>query len=245
MIRAIIIDDEQGAQVALNSLIREHCPEVEVVAIASNVDEGIARIDEHHPDVIFLDIEMPEKNGFNLLEHYKEYDFSVIFTTAYQEYAIKAIRFCALDYLLKPVRRDELVDAIERIGKLRYSSKQLKSLLDNMNTGKVDSIVLNSYSGFVHTKISEIVRFEADSNYTEVFFRDGTKLLMSKTLRNYEELLEEEGFFRCHRTHLVNLNYVKDIVKYASWNLRLENGEEVPISRRKKDAAVAALSDKE
>lgn len=242
MISAIIIDDEQGAQKELKSLINTHCKNVEIVGMGSSVDEAIALIDRLQPMVVFLDIEMPHSNGFNLLEHYDEYPFSVIFTTAYDEYAIKAIRFCALDYLLKPIQKNELIDAVNRVSRQKNATAPLKELSEKGLNEKNNIIILNSQNDFIRTKLTNIIRFEAERNYTFVFFRNGSKALMSKTLLFYDDLLEEKGFIRCHRSHLVNKEHVKKVVKQNQWALQLEDGSTIPVSHRKKNTVRKAIS---
>jgi len=232
--KAIVIDDEQGARFSLRQLIASCCPNVEVVASASSVKEAIALIGVHQPNVIFLDIEMPEQNGFNLLEHYDNCPFEVIFTTAYDEYAIRAIRYSALDYLLKPIQKNELVEAVERLHKTKHTKERLQDLIERKETTETTTIVLNSQDEFVKAEISDIVRFEADRSYTYVFFANAQRLIMSKPLRFYEELLEEQGFVRCHRSHLVNSSHIEKIEKGSLWNILMSNKEQVPVSHRKR-----------
>lgn len=236
MIKALLVDDEAPAREELSHLITTHCPQLEIVATASSVREAMASIKEFQPDVLFLDIEMPEQNGFNLLEAYDEYPFSVIFTTAYDEYAIKAIRYSALDYLLKPVQRMELLAAIERMIKSKDSNKRLQNLREQNNAYASSTLMLNNQDGFEKVDIDSIVRFEAHRNYTFIYFKEGRKLLMSQSLRHFEDLLEGPQFIRCHRSHLVNIDFITKVDKGKQWYFLLSNNESIPIAHRKKSA---------
>lgn len=234
MINAIIIDDELDALEELKLLVRKHCNNIQIIGEGNSVKEAIELIDTLNPTIVFLDIEMPTSNGFNLLEHYEEYSFSVIFTTAFDQYAIKAIRFCALDYLLKPIQPNELINAVDRVAKTRNTSEQLKELSNSRIKGKNDTIILNSQNEFISKKIKDIVRFEADRNYTFVFFLDGTKELISKTLLYFNDLLEQKGFIRCHKSHLINKIHIDKVLKKEQWNINMADGSIVPVSHRKK-----------
>ncbi len=234
MINAIIIDDEHDALEELKLLITTHCKNIQLIGEGNSVKEAINLIDTLKPAVVFLDIEMPTSNGFNLLEHYKEYSFSVIFTTAFDQYAIKAIRFCALDYLLKPIQSNELINAVDRVVKKKNTSDQLKELSNSHVTGENNTLILNSQNEFFSKKINDIVRFEADRNYTFVFFLDGTKELISKTLLYFNDLLESKGFIRCHKSHLINKIHIDKVLKENQWNINMADGSQVPVSHRKK-----------
>ena len=231
MIRALLVDDERSALASLGNALNEECQEVVVVGTAENVTEAFEKIQRLNPDVLFLDVEMPHENGFNLLEKFDNYGFAVIFVTAYDEYAIRAIRFSAMDYLLKPVDRKELREAVERLKRAR--PEQIDSLVQTLKEGKVNRITFNDNERVFVREIKEIVRFQADRNYTEVFFTDGAKIVMSKTLKFYEDLLEGEGFVRCHRSHLVAMNTITELDKH-SWVFHLRDGSKIPISTRKK-----------
>jgi len=241
MIKALLVDDEEAARNELSDLITANCPQLEIVATASSVPEAIACIAEHQPDVLFLDIEMPEQNGFNLLEAYDEYPFAVIFTTAYHDYAIKAIRFSALDYLLKPIQKKELLDAIERMIKTNNSNERLQNLKDQNNSPLSSTIMLNNQDRFEKVQLDTIVRLEAHRNYTFIFFVEGRKLLMSNSLRHFEDLLEGQHFIRCHRSHLVNKAFIVKINKRKQWSILLSNNESIPIAHRKKSSIIALL----
>ena len=237
--KAIIIDDEAKGRLALKQKLADYCPEIEVVAEADNGPEGIFLIEHHHPRVIFLDIEMPRMNGFDMLNEIEEKNFHIIFTTAYDQYAIKAIRFAAFDYLLKPVDIEELKAAVAKIDTVKNTQvkKQVEMLRQNMQQPKVQlhKLAIPALEGLFFYDINEVVQLEANSNYTNIYFSNKTKIVASKTLKEFEELLPEEIFFRTHHSHIINLNYVKRYIKGDGGQIELQNGNYVDVSRRKKD----------
>lgn len=236
--RAIIIDDEKKGREILKSLIETYCKEVEIIAQASNADEGYEMIQKHEPDVVFLDVEMPSGDGFSLLERFDEITFQIIFTTAFDDYAIKAIKFHALDYLLKPIDIDELRVAVENVKKALQGEQGVDNRYMEMlqsrkeNTGK---LALPIKDGIVYLSISEIVRVESDGAYS-IFYTDcGKKHLSSKNLGEYEEILPSFGFFRVHRSHIINVKKVKKFIRSDGNFIEMEDGSRVEIARRKKD----------
>lgn len=237
--KAIIIDDEAKGRLALKQKLTDYCPEIEVIAEADNGPEGIFLIEHHHPRVIFLDIEMPRMNGFDMLNEIEEKNFHIIFTTAYDQYAIKAIRFAAFDYLLKPVDIEELKAAVAKIETVKNTQvkKQVEMLRQNMQQPKVQlhKLAIPALEGLFFYDINEVVHLEANSNYTNIYFGNKTKIVASKTLKEFEELLPEEIFFRTHHSHIINLNYVKRYIKGDGGQIELQNGNYVDVSRRKKD----------
>lgn len=241
MIKALLIDDEQAARSALTELIEIHCPQLKIAGTATSVGEAIMAIEALQPDVLFLDIEMPEQNGFNLLENYDEYPFAVIFTTAYDAYAIKAIRFSALDYLLKPIQKEELLQAVQRMLKSKNSNERLQNLKEHNSDLSSRTIMLNSQGGFEKVRLETIVRFEAQRNYTFVFFANRQKQLMCFSLRHFEDLLEGNEFIRIHRSHLVNKAFIAKVNKGKQWSIVLSNQETLPIAHRKKSYIMEEL----
>lgn len=243
--KAIIIDDEAKGRLALRQKLADYCPEIEVVAEADNGPEGIFLIEHHHPQVIFLDIEMPRMNGFDMLNEIEDKNFHIIFTTAYDQYAIKAIRFAAFDYLLKPVDIDELRAAVAKIetAKNTQVKKQVELLRQNMQQPKVQlhKLAIPAMDGLFFYDINEVVHLEANSNYTNIYFSNKTKMVASKTLKEFEELLPGEIFFRTHHSHIINLNYVKRYIKGDGGQIELQNGNYVDVSRRKKDEFLAIM----
>ena len=236
--RAIIIDDEKKGREILKSLIETYCKEVEIIVQACNAEEGYELIQKHEPDVVFLDVEMPSGDGFSLLERFDEITFQIVFTTAFDDYAIKAIKFHALDYLLKPIDIDELRVAVENVKKAlqeeRGTNNRYMEMLQSRkeNTGK---LALPIKDGIVYLSISEIIRVESDGAYS-IFYTDcGKKHLSSKNLGEYEEILPAFGFFRVHRSHIINVKKVKKFIRSDGNFIEMEDGSRVEIARRKKD----------
>ena len=240
MIKTIIIDDETKARETIAELIKRYCKNIRIVAEAHDVKSGIFTIKQHHPDVVLLDIKMPDGTGFDLLRHFDKIDFKIIFITAYEEYAIKAFKFSAFDYLLKPIDVNDLVSTFEKIEtSLDKESSYIKlhALLSNIeNISKdVKKIVLKTSDSIHVVNVQDILRCESSSNYTRFYFVDGKKLLVSKTLKEFDEILNQYGFFRAHQSHLVNMNFVKKYEKGDGGFLIMKDGSSVPVSIRKKE----------
>jgi two-component system, LytTR family, response regulator len=210
-IKSIIVDDEKHGRENLSGILREYCPEVELLGEAASVEAVLTLIREQSPDLVFLDIEMPRANGFQLLEHLQDFSFEVIFVTAFDNYAIKAIRFSAADYILKPINRNDLKSAVEKVaGRIREKQEnhRMKQLYHNLSQPGIPRIGLPAGDRIEYTDVSKIVRCQGEGNYTHIWFSDGKHLLVAKTLVEFEDLLQEFGFVRVHKTPLVNLNYV-------------------------------------
>ncbi len=247
MVTAVIIDDEKKCVSLLKHLIDTHCTDIKVVAEADNAAQGINAIKIHQPDLVFLDIEMPDKTGFELLTSLPEINFDIIFTTAYNHYAIKAIRFSALDYLLKPVDLDELKNAVGRVFKKHNKKEHRESidlLVNNIRSlqPNFSRITLSTQDGLVILHVTEIVYCEASGTYTIFFLKNKEKIIVSKTLKEYEELLSGHYFFRVHNSYLVNLNEVKKYIKGDGGSVMMSNGDEVFVSKRKKEEFLQALN---
>jgi two-component system LytT family response regulator len=246
-IKAVIIDDEQHNLENIQALLGQYCPMVEVSGTANSAEAAKALLYAHKPDLLFLDIQMPEQNGFDLLRSLSTHDFEVIFVTAYDQYAIQAMRFAATDYLLKPVDISELQAAVDKAierRKLKVQNQQLENLLQLLQAGpnKIEQrIALASTKETRFVKMDEIIRCESSNNYTSFYLTSGESMLVSKPIFEYEELLKPHGFMRCHQSHLVNEKYVKSWIKEFGDFLLLTDGKEVPISRAKKDNIKRAL----
>ncbi|MFT3700743.1 MAG: LytTR family DNA-binding domain-containing protein [Agriterribacter sp.] len=245
--RAIIIDDERNNISNLQRIINEHCPAIKIVATADNAAAGKQLILSHQPDLLFLDIQMPDQNGFELLQSIPHPDFEIIFVTAFDKYGIQAIRFSALDYLLKPVVIADLTAAVERAA-LKIQEKKKNKQLDNLlnflqqkNEINNHKIALPSAKETRFVRPSEIVYCEAKNNYTIFYLSGGEKLIISKPLFEYEELLADYGFIRCHNSFLINTFFVKSITKENGGGVLLETGIELPVSKQRKETVKLAL----
>lgn len=244
LLSALIVDDEKNGRENLAGLIRSHCPQIKVVAEATSVEQAISAIHEHQPQLIFLDIEMPGGNGFQLLEHFKDFPFEVIFVTAYDNYAIRAIRFSASDYILKPINLNELKAAIDKVSERirnRSENERIRQLYLNTMHPANPKIGLPTGERVEFVEVKSIVRCQGESNYTHIYFADRKPILTAKSLIEFEELLAEYGFVRVHKTHVVNLNHVTSFTKNDGGVLYLSNGDSVAISRRRKDFTLAQL----
>lgn len=239
MLTAIIIDDEVKGRIALKEKLRVYCPEVELLAEAADGEEGIAGIERYQPKIVFLDIEMPGMTGFDLLGKLSSYNFHLIFTTAYDQYAIKAIRYAAFDYLLKPVDIGELQEAIKRISvsEVNHLKQQLALLKDNLASGRkpFSKLAIPTQEGLFFYRVDDIVCLEANSNYTDLHFINDKKIVVSKTLKEFEEILPPEVFFRPHHSWLINLNFVRRYLKGDGGQVEMQNGMFIEVSRRKKE----------
>jgi two-component system LytT family response regulator len=246
MLRAVIVEDEKRSRETLSGLLKLYCKNVEVVAEADGVKTGISAITEYKPDIIFLDIQMPDGSGFKLLEELEDYNFDVIFTTAYDQFAIKAIKFSALDYLLKPIFPDDLKEAVNKAEE-KQKQQNLKPNIDALlgNYKRPDeepNIVLSTSDKVSVVKISEIVRCESSNYYTFFYFIDRKRILVSRTLKDNEELLSEYNFLRIHKSHLINLKYVTTFSRNERGFVLMADGSEVPVSRRKREKVLEILS---
>lgn len=237
MIKVIIIDDETHCTNVLQSLIKKVHSDYKITGIFTNPLQGLEFIKKNPPDLLFLDIEMPNLNGFTLLDNLLPIDFDVIFTTAYDQYAIKAFRYSAINYLLKPITEKSIVKALSNWEKRRKkTTNQQWQLLQNQlddSKEKCKQIALPTGVGYQIVEIGNIVRCQSDSNYTNIFCKDENKVLISRTLKEIEELLGDHGFLRVHQSHLINPQFVKGILKHDGGSLIMNNDAEIPVSRQK------------
>lgn len=248
MIRTLLIDDEEKSRKALVTLLLRYCPEVEIVGQAGGVEEAIEKIDSLKPELVFMDVMMPDGSGFDVLEQCQESDFGVIFISAFEQHAMRAFQFAALHYLLKPLNFLELQAAVERFRKadtqeqLPKQAQRLELARQVYGSGQPENIVLHAINGFSVVKISDILRCEADSNYTKVIFTEGKPFLASRSLTHFEELLSGLPFVRVHHKHLINLAQVKRYNKGRGGYVEMSNGHEVEVSVRKKDEFLLAMA---
>ncbi|MEO6252398.1 MAG: LytTR family DNA-binding domain-containing protein [Ferruginibacter sp.] len=245
MISTIIIDDETKGRTALSAKILAYCPQIKIIAEASTAEEAILLIQQHKPQLVFLDIEMPRMNGFEMLNAIKEKNFYIIFTTAYDQYAIKAIKYAAFDYLLKPIDIEELKTAVENIEltENNQTKKQVELLQQNIQHQKkqLNKLAIPTLEGLLFFDINDIIHLEANSNYTFIHFSGKPKITASKTLKDFEDILPETIFFRTHHSHLINLNYIKRYIKGDGGQIEMQNGNYVDVSRRKKEEFLKAI----
>jgi len=244
--KAILIDDEISNLENLRTLLEKHCPQVSIIATAQNITDAVDIIEKYSPDLVFLDIQMGEQTGFDVLKILPTRNFEVIFVTAYDQYGIQAVKFAALDYLLKPIDIEELINAVNKAGhKLaaQIQNIQLDFLLQQLKKPEtnVSKIALQMQSEIRYVALSEIIRCEADNTYTRFFLSSNEKILVSKSLKEYADLLRPSGFLRTHQSHLVNPKYVKSWLKEDGGVLLLTSGEKIPVSKPNKDTVKQAL----
>lgn len=246
-LKTIIVDDEQNAVDFISCIIREYCPQLEVAGKANNVAEGVERINELKPDLIFLDVEMPHGTGFDLLTHFPEKKFEVIFITAFNHYAIRAIKFSAVDYILKPVNITEFIEATERVirklsDNTRNSNENFRILMENLKTSHPSRLAIPTSDGMEYLNPREIIRIEADRSYSWFYLSGNRKILVSKHLKEFQDLLDEKNFFRSHNSHLINLRFVRKYIRKDGGYIEMQDGAEIPISRNKKDLFISNMS---
>ena len=241
MIAAIIIDDEENNVNSLKNLIGKFCPGIEIVGTADNANSGYDLVQATSPQLAFLDIEMPFGNAFDLLNRLGEINFEIIFITAFDRYAIKAFKFSAVDYLLKPVNIEELQQAVEKVKKqlnTKAGNEKVLNLLQNVKAGRLvtGKIAIPGINGATFINVQDITRLEAQKNYTLVYLNNGEKLMAAKNLGSYEELLPDAEFCRIHHSHIINLNFVTKYKKGRGGHIQMFDGTDIEVSIRKKDA---------
>jgi two-component system LytT family response regulator len=245
MIRAVIVDDEEKGRLTLKNVIEKNCQNIQILDLCDSVLAATESIEKHNPDLVFLDIEMPFQNGFSLFEKFKNPTFDVIFITAYDHYAIKAIKYSAMDYLLKPVDADELKAAVAKI-KQKKTSLQLPDfelLLSNLKLkGNSAKIAVPTFEGLQMINSADIIKCTANESYTEIVLTSGKKIMVSRILKEYEDLLSDFNFFRVHNSCLINLAHVAKYIKGDGGYVVMIDGESVEVSRRKKNELLNKLA---
>lgn len=246
ILNAIIIDDEERARNTLSSLLSNYCPEVNVLASCANVPDGVIAINKHKPDVVFLDIEMPDYNGFELLGFFREVDFDIVFVTAYSDYAIKAFEISAVDYILKPIDIDQLKNSVEKLKQKKLHSQmqeQIELLKESYKGDDIRKIALSMSNGLTFVEIADIILLEADGAYTTFYLNDGQKIVVSKKLKFYEDILSNRSFFfRTHRSYFINVNFIKKYSRSENAIL-MDNDTSITISRDRKQEFETLLKD--
>jgi two-component system LytT family response regulator len=246
MIKAVIIDDEINNQELISNLLKSYTENVQVVGLANSVESAYQAINEHHPDLIFLDIQMPDGTGFDLLKKFDKINFKIIFVTAHQEFAIEAFKYSALDYLLKPLSPANLLAAVKKVEETMGSDElnmKLKILLNNIAepVKNKKKIVLKTMERIYSVDLDDIIRFESDGGYTKVYLTDGKRIMVSKTMKEYDDLLLDAGFLRVHHSHLINMNHLFCFEK-AEGHVVMKDDSIVPVSNRKKDQLLELLN---
>lgn len=238
-IKAIIIDDELNSLQNLQQKLETFCPDINIIATAQKPEEGLLLLKQHQADVVFLDIEMPKMSGFRMLEELGEYDFDIIFTTAYNHYSIDAIRISAFDYLIKPIGIEDLQQAVGRLHKTY--NKQTKEKIDILkkslsdNRSQEDKIAISTSEGIEFIPIKNILHIESKSNYSKIYMPENKTIMVTKILKDFEEMLLPYNFYRVHNSHLINLNYIKKYIRSEGGHVMLQDGTVIDISRRKKE----------
>jgi two-component system, LytTR family, response regulator len=244
MYKAVLIDDEIKSRNLLKSILENYCSDIFVAGEAKDVKSGTELIRKEKPDIVFLDIEMPDGTGFDLLERVSEHQFFLIFATGHNDFAIKAFKYNAIDYIPKPADIEDVKDAVERIKKtqnLQINEKLVKQLLFSVNEKQKRKLVLKNSDEIHIVDIGDIIRCEAEGGYTTFFLKGGKKIIISKNLKEYEEILKYESFIRTHNSHLVNLCFVEKYRKADGGFLIMNDKSQVPVSIRKKESVLDAL----
>ena len=243
--KTLIIDNEKKVREALIALLHHFCSELDVIEQATGIEDGLKKISTYRPDIVFLDVEMDDGTGFDLLERLKEVDFQLIFITAHDKYAVQAFRYSAIDFLVKPIDPSFLVESVERAKSafhLKQTSRQIQTLLSNIDPKNGEQkIVLKDNSNIYFVKIKDIVRCESDGAYTAFYLAEGEKIVISKTIKEYDELLTPKGFLRVHQSHLVQVAKIKRFER-AKEVLVLDNNETVPVAQRKREVVMEWLN---
>ncbi len=241
---ALIIDDEKHAREGLSTLLELYCPSVKVVGDANDIEQGMSLIQEHRPEIVFLDIEIGDANGFQLLDQLPSILFQLVFTTAYSEFAIKAFRYNAIDYLLKPIQPQQLTAAVENA---KYSlhtqdiQLQLEALRQSLQSEQQEKIIISTMEGLNIIKLTTIIHVVGNANYSTFHLDNGEKIMASKNLKHYEDILPSEFFFRTHQSHLVNVRYIKKIKTQEGHMVELDEGSNIPLAKRRKDDLLIRL----
>lgn len=240
MLKIAIIEDEEKSLGFIRSIIEQHCPAAEIIGTATSVQSAVTLLTNVKPALVLSDINLPDGTAFEMLSRLDEIDFKVIFITAFEEYAIKAIKFSALDYLVKPIDPNELVKAVNKAKEQiehENNNLKLKTLLSNVRdfSDKLRKIVLKTFDSIYVVDLQDIIRCESDNSYTLFYLKDSRKIMVSNVLKEYDELLADSGFIRVHKSHLVNLNYIDKFIKSDGGYLIMKDGASVPVSQRKRD----------
>jgi len=245
MISAAIVEDEYNSSEILKGLLQKYCPGINILNVYTNIKDAEAGLNQRMPHILFLDIKLSRDYSFDLLERIDYHQTQIIFTTAYDEFALKAIKFSAMDYLLKPLNIKDVVAAVEKAKTLIQHSEEMikvKILLNNIkNDGQYAQIALPTSTGYVFIETKKIIRLEADGSYTNVFYSPGNKIMVTRQLKEYDDMLSDRRFFRVHHSHLVNLDHIKEYIRGSGGYLLLSDGSKVDVATRRKEELLKAL----
>jgi len=245
-LKTIVIDDEPDARGFISSIATEYCPDVDIVGTAGDIKEGVEKITSLKPDLVFLDVEMPHGTGFDVLTEFPDKNFDVIFITAFNHYAIQAIRFSAVDYILKPININEFIAAVDKVVKKRKVSTDrgndnIKVLLENIRSGMPSRLAIPTSDGMEYVNPKDIIRLEAERSYSWFFMTGNRKILVSRHLKEFQELLDDRYFFRPHNSYLINLKYVKKFIRRDGGYIEMTDGSQIPVSRTRKELFLAHM----
>lgn len=244
--KAIIVEDEAHSRKTLSNFLYKYCPEIEITAQAETVNSAILSVNTTHPDLLFLDIDLPDGSGFDVLDSIVKPWPKIIFVTAYNQYAVKAFQISAIDYLLKPIDPQLLIKAVQKASSNEEPAGQMvqkmEVMRENRISGQLHKIAIPSQNGIQMIRIEDIVRFEADGNYTTIFMRDKSKLVVTKKIKEFEILLEGLHFYRLHQSHIVNLHFVDRYIRGEGGTVVLEDGSQIEVARRRKEDFLERLS---
>ena len=245
-LKAILVDDEKNSLENLQQKLQEFCPAIHVIATAQRPEEAIFLINHHKPDVVFLDIEMPQLNGFRMLDELGDYAAEIVFITAYNHYAIEAIRISAFDYLVKPVAVKDLQNSTNRLleNRLRRTREKLEVLKQSLSESRSqeDKIAISTTEGIDFIQVKTIVRIESNSNYSKLVLNNGTSIVVTKLLKDFEEMLGKYRFYRIHNSHLINLACISKYIRGDGGQVVMQNGDMIDVARRKKDEFLKLIS---
>ena len=246
-LKTIIVDDEKDAVDFISTIIGEYCPGLEVTGKGYDVNDGVQLIKDLKPDLVFLDVEMPHGTGFDLLANFPEKEFDVVFITAFNHYAIKAIKFSAVDYILKPININEFIEAVNRVVQKRASNifrgnENIRVLLENLKSGLPSRLAIPTSDGMEYLNPKDIIRIEADRSYSWFYITGNRKMLVSKNLKEFQDLLNDRYFFRPHNSHLINLKFVRKYIRREGGYIEMMDGSEIPVSRNRKDLFLVHMS---
>ena len=245
LIKTIIIDDEADARASVRIIIESFTDKLEIVAEAASVEHSIEIINKHKPQLVFLDIDLEDGSAFDLLQKLEQPDFKIIFVTGFNDLAVKAFRFNALDYILKPINPDELIEATEKAIQTINDNNlqiQLRNLLEQKKSNKQKNIILTTLEDIHVVEIESIIHCESSGSYTTFFLNTGEKIMVSKNIKEYADLLSEHNFFRTHQSHLININYLQKYHKKDGGYIIMKDNSNIPLSKRKKEALLKLIS---